>query len=272
MAEATLAVSYHPIGTPLRVERLDAEALRTRKRAAPARAGSDAIELVSCGRVLGGHEVRIVSGDRGLLPPREIGEIEVRGPSVAAGYYQDEPATRATFSDGWLRTGDLGFIADGDLFVSGRKKDLIIIAGRNYAPEQIEAAATRVNGVRPGNVVAFGNPGSRGTEEVVIVCESGAQDRTSIGEAVRAHVATEIGVKVGEVVILRPGMLPKTSSGKLQRSKTRALFLDGSLRRQGDRSRTGRTKALLLARHLLVSTWSRARFHLRSMRWNRPRA
>jgi acyl-CoA synthetase (AMP-forming)/AMP-acid ligase II len=271
MAEATLAISYHPVGAPLRVERVDPELLRTEQRVAPARAGADAVELVSCGRALGGHEVRIVDGDRRVLPPRQIGEIEVRGPSIAAGYFQDEPTTHATFCDGWLRTGDLGFLADGDLFLSGRKRDLIIVAGRNYAPEQIEAAAARVAGVRPGNVVAFGAPGSRGTDDVVIVCESAAQDPAGIEDAVRGRVATEIGVRVGEVVILGPGMLPKTSSGKLQRSKTRALFLDGSLRRHGDRSPMGRAKALLLARHLLVSTWSRARFHLRSMRWNRPR-
>jgi fatty-acyl-CoA synthase len=275
MAEATLAISYHPIGTPMRVERVDPELLRTRQRVIPVDTDADVVELVSCGRPLAGHEVRIVDGDRRVLPPREIGEIEVRGPSIAAGYFQDEPATRATFSDGWLRTGDLGFLADGDLFVSGRKKDLIIVAGRNYAPEQIEAAAARVEGVRPGNVVAFGAPGSRGTDDVVIVCEFSAQgthDRAAIEETVRARVATEIGVRVGEVVIIKPGTLPKTSSGKLQRSKTRALFLEGGLRRQGDRSPVGRTKALMLARHLLVSTWSRARFHLRSMRWNRPRA
>jgi fatty-acyl-CoA synthase len=272
MAEATLAISYHPAGTPLRVERVDPELLRTRQRVAPAPAGSEPVEIVSCGRVLGGHQIRIVDGDRRVLPPREIGEIEVRGPSIAAGYFQDEPATQATFCDGWLRTGDLGFVADGDLFVSGRKKDLIIVAGRNYAPEPIEAAAARAQSVRPGNVVAFGAPGNRGTDDVVIVCESAAEDRAGIADDVRARVATEIGVAVGEVVILGPGMLPKTSSGKLQRSRTRALFLDGSLHRHGDRSPLGRAKALLLARHLLVSTWSRARFHLRSMRWHRPRA
>ncbi|HEX3483036.1 MAG TPA: fatty acyl-AMP ligase, partial [Kofleriaceae bacterium] len=230
MAEATLAISHHPVGAALRVERVDLDLLRTQQRGAPAGPGAPAVEIVSCGRVLGGHEVRIVDRDRRELPPREVGEIEVRGPSIAAGYFQDEPATRATFCDGWLRTGDLGFIVDGDLFVTGRTKDLIIVAGRNHGPEQIEAAAAQVDGVRPGNVVAFGVPGRRGTDDVVVVCESAAADRVRLAEAVRAHVATEIGLRIAEVAVLAPGTLPKTSSGKLQRSKTRELFLDGSLR------------------------------------------
>ena len=254
MAEATLAVTSHPIGAPLRVERVDA------------------VELVSCGRVLRGHELRIVDPERRELPPRAVGEIEVRGPSVTPGYFRDDAATRATFPDGWLRTGDLGFVAEGDLFVSGRKKDVIIVAGRNYGPEQIEVAAECVDGVRPGGVVAFGAPGNRGTDDIVIVCESARRDRGPIAEAVRAHVEAELGLRVGDVVVLAPGALPKTSSGKLQRSKTRALFADGSLVRDGNRSPAKRMTPLALVRQLVVSTWSLARFHLRSIRWNRPRA
>jgi fatty-acyl-CoA synthase len=268
MAEATLAITYHPFGTEPRVESVDPDRLRAEHRALPASEGGKAIELVGCGRPLANHEVRIVDEQGRPLPERVVGEIETRGPSIAAGYFQDDIATRATFAGGWLRTGDLGFLANGDLFVSGRKKDLIIVAGRNYAPEQIEAVAARVEGVRPGNVVAFAQAGRRGTDEVVVVCESASPDHPRLIEAVRARVAEEVGLGVAEVVIVRPGMLPKTTSGKLQRSRTRALFLDKALHRQGDRSPGGGARALLLARHFLSATWSRARFLLRSSAWN----
>jgi fatty-acyl-CoA synthase len=268
MAEATLAITYHPIGTELHVESIDPDRLRTEHRVHPASEGSKAIELVGCGRPLANHEVRIVDEQGRPVPERVVGEIETRGPSIAAGYFQDDTATRATFAGGWLRTGDLGFLANGDLFVSGRKKDLIIVAGRNYAPEQIEVVAARVEGVRPGNVVAFAQAGRRGTDEVIVVCESASLVHPRLIEAVRTRVSEEVGLGLAEVVIVRPGTLPKTSSGKLQRGRTRALFLDQALHRQGDRSPGGGARALLLARHFLSAAWGRARFLLRSSRWN----
>lgn len=271
MAEATLAVTHHSLGTPLRVEIVNAERLLTEQRAVPAQDAREALEIVSCGRPLTGHDVRIVDEKGASVEERVIGEIETRGPSVAAGYFRDDVATRATFRDGWLRTGDLGFIADGELFVSGRKKDLVIVAGRNYAPEQIEASAARVPGIRPGNVVAFACAGKRGTDDVVVICESAATDRAPLVDAVRAQVAEDVGVSPAEVVILRPGMLPKTSSGKLQRSRTRELFLEKKLDQHGDRSPRGGARAIMLARHLVMSTWSRAKFRWRSSRWNQPK-
>jgi fatty-acyl-CoA synthase len=271
MAEATLAVTYHPLGSPLRVETVDAERLAREQRALPARDARTSLEVVSCGRPLPGHDVRIVNEQGTTLSDRIVGEIEARGPSVAAGYVGDDEATRATFVDGWLRTGDLGFLSEGELFVAGRKKDLIIVAGRNYAPEQIEASAARVSGVRPGNVVAFARPGNRGTEDVVVVCESASLDQPGLVEAVRARVAEEVGLSLSEVLIVGPGMLPKTSSGKLQRSRARMLFLEHKLERHGERSPRGGARALLLARHFVTSTWSRARFLLRSSRWNHPK-
>lgn len=271
MAEATLAVTYHSLGTALRVERVDAERLRSEQQAVSAGETNPSLEVVSCGRPMAGHAVRVVSEQGKVLPDRMVGEIETRGPSVAAGYFRDDIATRTTFVDGWLRTGDLGFLADGELFVSGRKKDLIIIGGRNYGPDQIEASAARVAGVRPGNVVAFARSGNRGTDDVVLVCESSETDHPALVHAVRARVSEDVGVSVAEVVILRPGMLPKTSSGKLQRLRTRELFLAGQLEHHGDRSPRGGAKAMLMARHLLRSTWSRARFLIRSSRWPHPK-
>jgi fatty-acyl-CoA synthase len=266
MAEATLAVTHHALGTPVRVEQLHAEQLRTEHRALPARDAGESVEVVSCGRPLADHEVRIINEHGTPVAERVVGEIETRGPSIAAGYFCDDTATRGTFVDGWLRTGDLGFVADGELFVTGRKKDLIIVAGRNYAPEQIEASAAGVDGVRPGNVAAFACPGKRGTDDVVLVCESASRDHAGLVAAVRARVAEEVGVSISDVVIVRPGMLPKTSSGKLQRGRTRMLFLEAKLDQHGDRSPRGGARAILLARHVIRSIWNRAKFSLRSSR------
>jgi fatty-acyl-CoA synthase len=269
MAEATLAVTHHVIGRPWRSETVDAERLHRDGLAVP-RDGEPGIEFVSCGRPLAGHEIRIVDDARCPLPERTMGEIELRGPSVTAGYFGDASATAKTFLDGWLRTGDLGFVIDGDLFVSGRKKDLIIVAGRNYAPEEIEAVAAGVPGVRPGNVVAFAGAGARGTDDIVIVCEAKDGAGGDVAVSVRARISEELGLAVADVMLIPPGSLPKTSSGKLQRTRTRSLYLDGALGRQGNRTPTGGAKALLLTRYVLLSAWSRIRFLLRSFRWNQP--
>jgi fatty-acyl-CoA synthase len=269
MAEATLAVTHHVIGRPWRCETVNARRLHEDGLAVP-RGGEPGVEFVSCGRPLAGHELRIVDDARRPLPERAVGEIELRGPSVTAGYFGDASATAKTFVDGWLRTGDLGFVADGDLFVSGRKKDLIIVAGRNYAPEEIEGVVAGVPGVRPGNVVAFAGAGARGTDDVVIVCEARLGASAEVATAVRARVADEMGLAVADVVLIPPGALPKTSSGKLQRARTRSLYLEGTLGRQGDRTPRGGAQALLLTRYILLSAWSRIRFLLRSFRWNQP--
>jgi fatty-acyl-CoA synthase len=234
MAESTLLVTHGRVGEPWRSEAIDADRLRRDRVAIPATEDADAVELVGCGAPLAGHTVAIVDACGRPLPERTVGEIEIRGPSLARGYFGNPEATAASFRGNGprtnsLRTGDLGYLADGELFVTGRKKDLVIVYGRNYEPQTIEWSIAGLPGVRANGVVAFSRPGARGTEELVVACEVATSDRETLATAVRARVSDELALSVEDVVLLPSGSLPKTSSGKAQRAKTRELYLDGTL-------------------------------------------
>lgn len=231
MAESTLIVTYGRVGEPWRSEAVDADRLRRDRVAVPTAEDADAVELVGCGTPLAGHTVSIVDERGSPLRERVIGEVEIRGPSLTRGYFGNPEATAASFRDGGLRTGDLGYLADGELFVTGRKKDLIVVYGRNYEPQTIEWSLAELPGVRPTGVVAFPRPGARGTEEVVVACEVATSDRETLAKAIRARVSDELALSVEDVVLLPTGSLPKTSSGKAQRARTRDMYLDGTLHR-----------------------------------------
>ncbi|MEY4224512.1 MAG: hypothetical protein RIS33_1446 [Actinomycetota bacterium] len=182
------------------------------------------------GRAVPGLEMKIVDPDtRVELPERHVGELLLRGTSVTPGYYKRPEATAAMFHDGWLCTGDLAYTLDGELVICGRIKDVIIVGGRNVFPEDIERAVGAIEGVRAGNVIAFGIDGYKGKETVIVVAEVKDVDL----ERVRAdihHSALEVsGLPPRDVMLVKPGTLPKTSSGKLQRAKCRELYLDGGL-------------------------------------------
>jgi fatty-acyl-CoA synthase len=230
MAESTVAVTFPQPGAGMTVDDVDARVLETERYAAPV--GADergARRLAFLGRPVPGLELRIVDPDRGVtLRDREAGEIELRGSSVTPGYFRNAVATEAAFRDGWLRTGDLGYLVDGELVVCGRIKDVIIVAGRNVFPEDIERAVADVDGVRAGNVIAFGAPGRRGRETVVVVAETKADDAAPVREAVASRVNDAVGLPA-EVVLVRAGSLPKTSSGKLQRSLCKRQYTDDVL-------------------------------------------
>jgi fatty-acyl-CoA synthase len=230
MAECTLAVTFPPPGSGMTVDAVDARVLETERFAASVDAHQrGARRLAKLGRPLTGLDVRIVDPERGVeLRDREAGEIEVRGDSVTPGYFRNAAATERSFRDGWLRTGDLGYVVDGELVVCGRLKDVIIVGGRNVFPEDIERAVADVQGVRAGNVIAFGAPGRRGREAVVVVAETKADDAGPVRDAVANRVNDAVGLPA-EVVLVRPGSLPKTSSGKLQRSLCRTQYLDDQL-------------------------------------------
>ena len=184
------------------------------------------------GRALRDFELRIVDPERGeLLPDRAVGELQLRGPSVTPGYYRNPPATAASFSDGWLRTGDLGYLADDQLVVCGRAKDMIIVGGRNVFPEDVERAAAQVDGVRVGNVIAFGSERRRGRESIVVVAEVRSDEPDTVRDGVAGRVSDAVGIPPVDVVLVAPGTLPKTSSGKLQRSLCRDRYHDEQLER-----------------------------------------
>jgi fatty-acyl-CoA synthase len=265
MAEATLAMSFVGLRQTLHVDAIDPDACYGERRAVPATTATGALELVSCGRPFSKHELGIFDDDDRRLGERHIGEIRFRGPSVAGGYFRNAEVTKTVFGgardDGWLRTGDLGYIADGQLYISGRKKDILIIHGRNYYPQSIEWLVEDVAGVRKGNVVAFSVPGAT-SEEIVVVAETGetvADKRAAIADAVKRHVNEEMALAIGDVTLVAVGELPKTTSGKLQRAKTREQYLAGTLGTEGVRSLSTSAQRISLARHVAASMVSRLR-------------
>ena len=260
MAEATLAISFVPLDEPLQTDRIDAERYHADHEAAPVSNGSAFLEVVSCGRTFVGHEVTVQDDDGRILPERHIGGICFRGPSLTAGYWENPEATQAAFRDGWLHTGDLGYKVGDRVFVSGRIKDILIVNGRNYHPQGIEWLVNEIPGVRKGSSVVFTRPGAA-SEEIVVAAEARADDAAALKAQIVARVSEEFQLAVSDVALVPPGTLPKTSSGKLQRRKTREQYLNGSI---GRTSRVGSTR-LAVAKHLALSLVGRARHEVRKL-------
>lgn len=230
MAEATLAISFPTPRRGMAVDTVDRRALEHERYAAPVHPSDGARRLAILGRALRGLELRVCDPESGeRRSEREVGELELRGTSVTPGYWQRPDATAATMHDGWLRTGDLGYLVDDQVIVCGRIKDVIIVGGRNVFPEEVERAAATVDGVRAGNVIAFGTEGRRGREGIVVVAETKADDPHPLREQVVTKVCDAVGIPPHEVVLVEPGSLPKTSSGKLQRSLCRTRYLGDGL-------------------------------------------
>ena len=262
MAEATLAVTFCRLDSELRVDRVDADQYQARAQAIVSDS-EDALSFVSCGHVWPGHSITIVDDAGEPLPDRTVGEIVFSGPSVAAGYYEAPEETAATFTSRGLHTGDLGYLDHGELFVTGRKKDLIILNGRNYDPQSIEWICAELDGVRRGNVVAFSVPGTT-SEELVIVCEvTPGSDHVATDSTIRQHIHSELYLTIKDVQLCPRGTLPKTTSGKLQRSKTREQYLAGVLASEGVRTLGEKGKNLTLAKHVARSMVSRVRHRVR---------
>jgi len=260
MAEATLAISFVPLDEPLQTDRIDAERYHADHEAALVSNGSAFLEVVNCGRTFVGHEVTVQDDDGRILPDRHIGEICFRGPSVTAGYWENPEATQAAFRGGWLHTGDLGYRVGNRIFVSGRIKDILIVNGRNYHPQGIEWLVNEIPGVRKGSSVVFTRPGAA-SEEIVVAAEARTDDAAALKAQIVARVGEEFQLAVSDVALVPPGTLPKTSSGKLQRRKTREQYLNGSI---GRTSRAGSTR-LAVAKHLALSLVGRARHEVRKL-------
>jgi acyl-CoA synthetase (AMP-forming)/AMP-acid ligase II len=194
LAESSVGLAFPPLGRGPLVDRVEREAFLRSGRAIPAdEADADVIRFVACGQPLPGHDLRIVDTAGNEVPDRQEGRIEFRGPSATSGYYRNPDATRSLFRGAWLDTGDLGYIADGDLYVTGRVKDLIIRAGRNLHPEELEDAIGNLTGVRKGCVAVFASPDPEfGTERLVVLAETRETDdqtrsRPAISDRGRHH-------------------------------------------------------------------------------------
>jgi fatty-acyl-CoA synthase len=218
LAEATVAVTFpHPM-TTTRVDRVDRTLLEREGRAEPA-TGPGAVEHVGVGSPLRDTQIRVVDPAGTDLPDRRVGEIWVRSRTLMAGYYREPEATAATLREGWLMTGDLGYRAEGTLYVVGRSKDVIIKGGHNLLPEPLEEIVSAVEGIRAGCVAAVGvRSAERETERAVVVAETKVEPsgHSALAERVREALKSN-GIAVDEVLLVAPGSLPKTTSGKVRR-------------------------------------------------------
>lgn len=269
MAEATLAISFIGMDETLSTDVIDSETYQKQRTAEPVHMSKltegKAQEVVNCGKTFPGHEVGIFDDEGHRLADRRIGEIQVRGPSVAKGYFRDPDATERTFGGGWLKTGDLGYLANGNIYIVGRKKDIIIINGRNYDPQRLEWLVDDMAGVRKGSSVAFSKPGAA-SEELIIVLEARTNSATeleALKESVKQRIVEQMQLTPADVVVCPVGSLPKTSSGKLQRSKTRQQYLDGTVGKEGNRTIGSNAEKVVLARHVALSLLGRSRHRAR---------
>lgn len=228
LAENTLGLTFPPPARGLRVDRIAREPLNAGGRAVPESGGANALDVPSCGYPLDGTELRIVDDDERELAQRQVGRIEFRGTSATRGYYRNPAQTARLFRDAWRDTGDLGYVADGELYVTGRVKDMIIRGGRHFFPYELEEAIERLPGVVTGGVAVCGgaDPVS-GTERVVILVESEATDdaacerlRTSVNDV----TAALWGAPAEQVSIVAPHGILKTPSGKIRHAATLAQF------------------------------------------------
>ncbi len=242
MAELSLAATFPPPGRLPRLDRIERDAFeRTGKAVSAAESlpAEQSMTWVSVGSAVPGHDVRVVAKDGSLLPERTEGEIQVRGPSLMQGYFENPVATAESIQNGWLRTGDLGYLANGELFVTGRSKEMIIKGGRNLYPQDIERAAARVDGVRAGCCAAFGvRNDARGTEDLVLLAElKGELSDDAARDTLKAEIKRSVFEMTGaspDIVVLVPvGTVPKTSSGKIQRDLARKRYLKNDLERNG---------------------------------------
>jgi 1-acyl-sn-glycerol-3-phosphate acyltransferase len=228
LAESTVGLAVSPPGRGPLIDRVQREAL-AKGSALPAVVDDiHALPLVACGRPLPGHEVRIVDEAGRELPPRRVGRLEFRGPSSTRGYYRNPAATARLIRDGWLDSGDLAYLADGDVIITGRIKDMIIRGGRNLYPYELEVAVGGIPGVRRGCVAVFGvGVAGQGTEKLVVVAESRETDEVARQELIRRINALGVdllGAPPDDVVLAPPHAVLKTSSGKIRRAATRDVY------------------------------------------------
>ena len=230
LAEATLAVSLMPPGEGIRLELVEESELSgvgTSAQERPRRYRA----VVNCGKAVEGMTIEIRDTDGSVLPDRGIGKVWVRGASVMAGYFGDEEATAACMKDGWLDTGDMGYLSAGYIFIVGRAKDMIILNGRNHWPQDIEWAVEQLPGFKSGDIAAFAITRPSGEEQpaVLVHCRvSDPQERGRLRDDIKERVRAITGISP-VVELIPPRTLPRTSSGKLSRTKARNLYLSGEI-------------------------------------------
>ena len=234
LAENSLALTLPPPGRGPIIDRIERDLLTRRGEAVPADEDDpSALEVVACGQPIPGHRIRIVGQTGDELGERHEGRLQFRGPAATSGYYRDAARTAELFDGEWLETGDMAYIAGGDLFVTGRHKDIIIRAGRNIYPQEVEEAVGNIEGIRKGCVAVFGSlDARRGTERVIVLAESRETDDEVLARLRQRIVEVTIDIMEmppDDVVLAPPHTVLKTSSGKLRRAASRELYESGRI-------------------------------------------
>lgn len=243
LAESTVGLTMPPINRLPVVDKIFRRSFEMDQLAVPVDLNDkkirdkDILEFVGCGAPLPDHEIRITDENNQELPERKIGFLQFSGPSAMQGYYRNPKATEKIYHEGWWDSGDLAYLAEGDVFITGRVKDIIIKAGRNFYPQEIEEVAGHVLGVRKGCVVAFGVDDPKwGTEKLVVVAESNETKKAlkdKIVASILENVTVVLGIPPDQIILVPARTIPKTSSGKLQRSACKQMYIEGKLFKEG---------------------------------------
>lgn len=233
LAECTLGVSFGEVGKGIEVDLIEEAALTGDRHVLVNGSGDTRMrEVVNCGRLLPEYEIEIRDEGDTPLPDRNVGRVYLRGASVMREYFNDPETTRAVLSpEGWLDTGDMGYMKDGCIYIVGRAKDMIIVNGRNHWPQDIEWAAEQVDGLKKGDVAAISIPGENSEEVPLILAQcriSDATERVKLVDALKKQIQAETGVNC-MIELVPPKSLPRTSSGKLSRTKARNQYMSGHL-------------------------------------------
>ncbi len=240
LAESSVGLAFPPLRRGPLIDRIERDTFMRSQSAQPAGEGdANALRFVSCGVPLSGHQIRVVDPSGHELAERTEGRLEFRGPSATTGYYRDAEKTRLLFDGEWLDSGDLAYIAGGELYLTGRIKDIIIRAGRNIYPDELEKAIGSIEGIRKGCVAVFGAGDlTTGTERLIVLAETRIEDadkRVKLQQQVNALATDLIGTPPDEVLLAPPGSVLKTSSGKIRRSASRQMYEKGQI---GKKSRS----------------------------------
>jgi acyl carrier protein len=233
LAECSVGLAFTPPGEAWRVDRIERERFARSGEARPAAENDPApLVVVGCGRAIPEHDMRVVDAAGIELPERQEGQLEFRGPSATSGYYRNPEATKGLFDGAWLRTGDRAYFADGNLFLTGREKDIIIRGGRNVSPYELEEAIGDLDGIRRGCVAAFASRGAdQSTERLVVLAETretDAERKNALRRRINELAVDIIGMPCDDVVLAPPHSVPKTSSGKIRRIASREYYERGA--------------------------------------------
>ena len=259
LAECSVGLAFPPLNRGPVIDQIERTTFMSSGRAVPEADNSNAIRFVSNGLPLSGHQIRVVDAGGRELPERQQGRLEFRGPSATSGYYRNAEVTRKLFNDNWLDSGDLAYIANGEVYITGRIKDVIIRAGRNIYPHELEDAVGNIDGIRTGRVAVFGSKDPKTeTERLIVLAETRCKDNDE-RERLRTRINTLakdlVGAPPDDVVLASPGTVLKTSSGKIRRAASRELYEQGDI---GKRQRSVPWQVLRLALSSFIPRLKRA--------------